>query len=142
MKGRFLLPLFSHLHIRVTIMIDEKYSAEKFSKLKAGSATYDAFLKDLGDEMASYLSTAIQSAFADIADQLRDLGHDLKAEPVEYTPEFHSSEYEYVNENDPDKLRIWLHTQTDAMSGYMSENEFLSALGEDEDEDDLDIDDL
>ena len=107
-------------------MIDEKFSAEVFSKLVNGSREYDSFLKDLADEMASQLDNSIQIAFRDIADNLRALGHDLKELPIEYDTEFHSTGYEYINadEDDPEKLRIWLQTQTDAMSGFIDEDDF------------------
>ncbi len=99
-------------------MIDKRFTIEAFEKLEPGSKEEESLLKDLGDEIASSLNEAAENKFKEIANTLIALGHNLVEQPKEYDPEFHSAGYEYLNPNNENAVRIWLHTQTSAMSGY------------------------
>jgi len=109
-------------------MIDQRFSVKAFKELEENSNDKTNLLRELGDEMASLLSKATAKAFKEIAEKLVELGHKLEEQPKEYDAEFHSTDYEYLDPNNINAVRIWLHTQTDAMTGYKKSEEM--ACGE------------
>lgn len=102
-------------------MIDQRFARDEFEKLEYRSSEADDLHKALASEIAAELHISIEPTFRAIADRLRELGHHLEGTIPEYDPEFYFWGYEYYDPSNDQALRIWLHTQLGAISGYRNE---------------------
>ncbi len=97
-------------------MIDKRFSRSEFEALKQNSQAWKNLHKDLEREIASELHSTVSRAFAEIAEKLKALGHELTEESPEYDGDFRSWGYVYVDTKDKNSPRIWLHTQVGVVS--------------------------
>ncbi len=104
-------------------MINDKYTLEHFEALAKGSREREDYLNELQHEVAQHLDSIVRGAFAEVANKLKELGHNLSESEHSYSSDYGSWSYEFTNAKDTEHPRIWLHTQVGAMSGYVSEHE-------------------
>ena len=102
-------------------MLTAKFSRNEFEKLPLGSKASNQLHAELEAQIAEELHNAIEGKFKAIAQQLRELGHDFTEQKPEYDSAFASWNYEYIDEENENNPRIWLHTQVGVMTGYKKE---------------------
>ena len=102
-------------------MLTAKFSRREFEKLPLGSEASNQLHTELEAKIAEELHKAIDSKFKEVAQQLKELGHEFTEQKPEYDSEFASWNYEYLDERSENYPRIWLHTQVGVMTGYKKE---------------------
>ncbi len=104
-------------------MIDQRFARSEFEKLGYRSLEANALHKALASEIAAELHKSLEPTFRAVADRLRELGHHMEEATPEHDPEFYAWDYEHYNPIDDRALRIWLHVQLGAISGYREETD-------------------
>lgn len=99
-------------------MLTDKFSRCEFEKLPLGSEASNQLHTELEAKIAEELHKAIDSKFKEVAQQLKELGHEFTEQKPEYDSEFASWNHEYLDEGNENYPRIWLHTQVGVMTGY------------------------